>query len=187
MRYLNVQVAVQPHGVVPHAPAEDQVEGLLVLLELGRHVQNVLLLLERHRERVSLHDAVHAELLRFRRVRDVQHPTQLVYHVLPKPHPTKKKIIQNLFTSGNLKNPGPGHTHTNFGGLGAVPSFTQPFDSTILRTCTTVVALMLTTRCVPPGSLNICLFAFLPAVMAVISSTLGTFRLPPYLNVFLRF
>ena len=46
-------------------------------------------------------------------------------------------------------------------------------------TWTTEVDFVLMTRSVPPGSLYICRLELRPAVMAVISSMLGTFLRPP--------
>ena len=64
------------------------------------------------------------------------------------------------------------------------PSIWQISSTTSLTTVEDVVFMI---RSVPPGSRYICLFELRPAEMAAISSILGTFLRPPYLNVFFRF
>lgn len=60
--------------VVPHGAAEDEVEGVVGSLQLGGHVQHVLVARQRHRQRVARHDAVQRELraLSFARDADLQ-------------------------------------------------------------------------------------------------------------------
>jgi hypothetical protein len=80
---FNVDVGLKSHREEPDGTAEYQVVHLLVLLQLCRHVKNVLFTLQRHRKRVTLHDTVDTEFRLLGRTRwDVQRGRQLVDYVL---------------------------------------------------------------------------------------------------------
>ncbi|KAF4520560.1 hypothetical protein B566_EDAN011114 [Ephemera danica] len=68
---LHVERRVEAHGEVPDGAAEDEVEDLLVLVQLRRHVQHVLLARQRHPHEVCGQDAEEppAALTRVRVVR----------------------------------------------------------------------------------------------------------------------
>lgn len=54
---------------MPHGATEDEVEGMVSALQLGGHVQHVLVARQRHGERVARHDAVQRELRALRLAR----------------------------------------------------------------------------------------------------------------------
>ena len=79
---LDVQGIVQPHWVMPDGTAEDEIVHLLILLQFGGDVEDVLFSCQRHRERIAFHDTIQRIFFHFLLRSNVDDTTDLFDDVL---------------------------------------------------------------------------------------------------------